>query len=163
MLRQVNLPSNIGGVLFLSVMPGRYGSLEEDFKRMKSKGVTRIICLAPLDEVGKKSPDYYKALVDDKVPWPVEESLVPDRGIPEDESSFLKTVLQVADWLRKGEKVVVHCGAGIGRTGMFAMCTLAALGISPEAAKQAVRAAGSGPETAKQNTFVRRINARLKR
>lgn len=161
MLRQVSMPSNIPGTLYLSAMPGRYESLERSFETMKERGISRIIRLALLDEVRIKSPDYYRALKEGKIPWSVEECGVPDYGVPEDENLFLKTVKRSADRLRTGETVLVHCGAGIGRTGMFAICMLMALGMSLQAAERAVRAAGSGPETEQQHVFLRRIRAEI--
>jgi len=86
---------------------------------------------------------------------------LPDLGIPEDETRFLKTVRRVANWLRTGHRVLVHCGAGIGRTGIFAICTLVALGTSLESAERTIREAGSGPETEKQRAFLHRVCAKL--
>jgi len=142
-------------------MPGRYESLEQSFQGIREQGVTRIIRLASLDEVREKSPDYYRVLEEGKIAWPVEDCHVPDHGIPEDESIFLKTVRRAADWLRTGERVLVHCGARIGRTGMFAICTLIALGIPPEAAERTIDEAGSGPEKDVQCAFIRRARAGL--
>jgi protein-tyrosine phosphatase len=161
MLRQVNLPSNIRGDLFLSSMPGRYESLEQFFQEMKEQRVTRVIRLASLDEVREKSPDYYRALEKGGIAWPVEDYPVPDGGIPKDERAFLRTARDTAESLRAGERVLVHCSGGIGRTGMFAICTLIALGMSLEAAEWAVREKGSGPEKDVQRDFIRRVSSRL--
>jgi len=161
MLQQVSLPSNIRGALFLSPMPGKYESLEQSLQGIREQGVARIIRLASLDEIRQDSPHYHRALEESKIPWPVEDCDVPNYGIPEDESAFLKTVRRAADWLRMGKRVLVHCGAGIGRTGMFAICALIALGMSPEAAERTVREAGSHPEKDVQCAFIRRVSAGL--
>jgi protein-tyrosine phosphatase len=100
-------------------------------------------------------------LEEGEIAWSVEDCHVPDHGIPEDERVFLKTVRRAADWLRTGERVLVHCGAGIGRTGMFAICSLVALGISPEAAERTIDEAGSGPEKDVQRDFIRRVSTDL--
>jgi protein-tyrosine phosphatase len=133
-------------------MPGKYESLEQSFQGIVEKGVTKIVRLAPLKEVRNESPDYYRA-GGGQDPWPVEDCDVPNYGIPEDESAFLKTVRRAADWLRTGERVLVRCGAGIGRTGMFAICTLVALEMSPEAAERTIHEAESGPEKDVQRAF----------
>jgi protein-tyrosine phosphatase len=128
---------------------------------MREQRITKIIRLASLDEVREKSPDYYRALEKGEIAWPVEDCPVPDGGIPEDEQAFLQTAQHAADWLRTGERVLVHCSGGIGRTGMFAICTLMALGMSLDAAERAVLEKGSGPENDVQRDFIRRVRTGL--
>jgi protein-tyrosine phosphatase len=144
-------------------MPGRNEDLSESIEMASAHNVNRVVRLAPLDEVRDKSPDYFQALLGEKIPWQDIECAVPDYGIPADEDLFVKTVQRVADWLRSAENVLVHCGAGKGRTGMFAICVLVALGISLELAERNVRAADSGPETPEQHAFLQRIIIRLRR
>jgi len=79
---------------------------------------------------------------------------VADYGVPSDRQAFLEGARFVAESLRRGEKVLVHCGAGKGRTGMFAICVLMALGLAKEEAERKVKEAGSGPETPEQREFV---------
>jgi protein-tyrosine phosphatase len=162
MLRQVALPSSIPAALFLTGMPGRYENLDEVLQDVRDQAISLIVCLAPLDEIREKSPQYYNAVTRGAVSCSVEECPVPDRGTPEDEHRFLATVEDAAGRLRAGERVLVHCGAGIGRTGMFATCTLVAVGVFPEVAERAVRAAGSHPETPEQHAFVKRVSTRLR-
>jgi protein-tyrosine phosphatase len=161
MLRSVSLPPEIRGALFLSSMPGEYESLEQAFQEMRGQGITRIVRLTPIEEIRVKSPEYYQALEEGGVPWPVEECGMPDGGIPEDRSAFLKTVRDAADRLRAGERVLVHCSAGVGRTGMFAICTLVALGISEKDATRTMSEAGAHLEKPVQREFVDEINATL--
>ena len=56
-----------------------------------------------------------------------------------------------------GRRLLTHCGAGIGRTGTLATVVLA-LHEPLDAADQAVRAVGSGPEDAKQEELIRRCS-----
>jgi protein-tyrosine phosphatase len=163
MLRQVKLPPKVRGSLFLTAMPGRYESYQQFMEAARTNNVSRVVRLSPLDEVQKKSSCYYEALTNGKVPWQDTDCAMPDFGIPADEDLFVMTVRRVADWLRGGENVAVHCGAGIGRTGMFAVCTLVALGMSQELAEENVSAAGSGAEAKEQRAFVRRTVIRLTR
>jgi len=143
-------------------MPGRYENLDEVLQHVRDQAISLIVCLTPLDEIREKSPQYYNAVTRGAVSCGVEECPVPDGGTPGDEHRFLAAVENVADRLRAGERILVHCGAGIGRTGMFATCTLVAVGVLPEAAERAVRAAGSHPEAPEQYAFVKRVSTRLR-
>jgi hypothetical protein len=54
---------------------------------------------------------------------------IPDRGTPDRQVEMASVVEQAVSLLRDGQAVVVHCRAGIGRTGLFAGCVLHRLGI----------------------------------
>ena len=59
--------------------------------------------------------------------------------------------------LRRGDDILVHCKGGLGRAGMIAARLLAELGMPPEQAIHAVRAARHGAiETTAQLAVVRR-------
>jgi protein-tyrosine phosphatase len=60
----------------------------------------------------------------------------------------------VADDLRAGESVLLHCAAGIGRTGTAAACVLKSLGLTRDEALERVRAAGSDPQSAAQSGLI---------
>jgi len=155
--REVSVPSNAAGRLLLHSMPGRRERLDECWREAESVPVHAIICLASDEEIAQKSPSYLAAITSGDVPcqrWPLG---VPDYGVPSDESGFLDLASQVADSLKNGLNVLVHCGAGIGRTGMFAALVLMRLRIPLEESLKRVKAAGSGPETAAQRAFLDRM------
>ena len=58
---------------------------------------------------------------------------------------------------KAGDAVMLHCAAGIGRTGTAAACLLKRLGLSSSEAIQRVRDAGSNPENALQSGLVDRF------
>jgi protein-tyrosine phosphatase len=153
-LREVALADVVPGRLYLSEMPGRGGSLEEYERELAGKGVGRVLCLTPPDEVREKSPGYARKLEEGTFAWPVDRFPIPDYGVPEDIGGLVETAREAARRLRAGERLLIHCGAGVGRTGLVAACILLALGLSPAEAVRRVKEAGSRPETAKQRTLL---------
>ena len=142
------------GRLYLAAMPGTHEPLERTWEALRREGIQLVVCLAEPEEICGKSAAYAAALEVQAVPCPVESFPVADFGVPDDRQAFWALASSLARQLTGGERVVIHCGAGIGRTGMLAACVLLALGEPPAQAEQAVSAAGSHPETAAQRALV---------
>ncbi|MDR7415260.1 MAG: protein-tyrosine phosphatase family protein [Armatimonadota bacterium] len=162
MFREVRLPEGTKGRLYLHSMPGRCEPFEEAVAEARRLGITTVVRLTPLHEVAANSPQYAWLLRSGRLPWREEALEVPDHGVPEDREGFLRLVTHVADRLKRGERVLVHCAAGVGRTGMFATCVLLALGLDVEQATQRVKQAGSCPERGQQEALVRWAGQRLR-
>jgi ADP-ribosylglycohydrolase len=80
---------------------------------------------------------------------------VVDGGVPENADDVVRLVRAVIASLENGETVVVHCRAGLGRSGLFAGCCLVALGHGSDEAIRIARAARPGAvETPDQSRFV---------
>jgi len=153
-LRSVRLPEGAAGRLYLVAMPGTREPLERMWDDLRREGVHVVVCLAEPEEIRDKSPAYAVALEAQVAPCAVESFPVADFGVPCDREAFWALAARVGMRLTAGERVVIHCGAGIGRTGTLAACVLLALGEPPARAEQAVSAAGSHPETAAQRALV---------
>jgi protein-tyrosine phosphatase len=161
---RVPLPRGVPGALYASGMPG--SSAGTPFlmlaSELRSHSITQVVCLASEEELLDRSPEYYGALLRGEVDVPVERFFVPDWGVPEDAPAFLGLARSTAARLRAGERVLVHCAGGCGRTGMFCACVLVALGATPDEAVAGFRAArGCGPETESQMALVTRAAVAL--
>ncbi len=79
-----------------------------------------------------------------------------DRDVPATDDAWAALLDELGRYLADGARVMVHCRAGLGRTGMLAASLLARAGLSADAALAAVRLARPGTvETEAQAGFVR--------
>ena len=74
--------------------------------------------------------------------------------MPADVPAFKEFISELAAALVQGNGVVLHCNAGIGRTGTAAVAILRSLGVELQEATSWVADAGSGPETPAQRAFL---------
>ncbi|MFN4115184.1 MAG: tyrosine-protein phosphatase [Inhella sp.] len=153
-LRALPLPANVRGRLWLSAMPGTQGSWADFERSASAAGLTRIVCLTPLTEITARSPTYLKAIEQDRLPCAIELMAMANFGVGEDAQTFAQQVRALAERLRDGESLLLHCAWGIGRTGTVAACLLKALGLSATDAMAQVQAAGSNPQSALQSGWV---------
>lgn len=161
MFRSVALPAPISGRLYLHSMPGRREPLEAAIAALRERGIVAVVCLARADELARTSPEY-AAAVDAltlaeraRVPSLEWDHLpIDDLGAPADTAAFWAIAQSTASRLRSGENVLIHCAAGVGRTGTLAICVLLALGVPLATSRELVTAAGAGPEGEAQERLV---------
>ncbi|NJL23310.1 MAG: protein phosphatase [Leptolyngbyaceae cyanobacterium SM1_3_5] len=80
---------------------------------------------------------------------------IPDFGVPRSIDQFALLVQDILAAATEGKTIVIHCKAGLGRSGLVAASCLVSLGSTPEAAFQLVRRSRPGTiETAEQEAFV---------
>lgn len=109
--------------------PGSHHPLEEDLLFLKDRGIEIVISLtvSPLDRKRVEGRGFELFHI------PVPDGTAP--GLPEIE----RFVSYVTYGVRGGKKIVVHCGAGYGRTGTMVACYLVSLGRTAEEAIAEVR------------------------
>jgi protein-tyrosine phosphatase len=150
MFRRVDLPDRVSGKLLLHSMPGRFESLERVWAQVRSEAVASIVCLVEEYEINLKSAAYADAIAAGTVPCSLVAFEIREGGAPQDRDRFWSLATDVARRLQSGEAVLIHCAGGVGRTAMFAVSVLLALGEPMEEAEKRVSRAGSIVETITQ-------------
>jgi protein tyrosine phosphatase (PTP) superfamily phosphohydrolase (DUF442 family) len=114
----------------LAIMPRPDGgdALAGEISRLKQIGVDKVVCLlndAEIEELLLTSEaDLCRRNGIGYLSFPI-----PDRGIPHSTSKFMRLADDLAETVRAGQPVAIHCRAGIGRSSLTAGCTLLRLGI----------------------------------
>ena len=150
MFRRVDLPAEVPGRLLLHSMPGRFETIDKVWQQLKSDAVGAIVCLTEEFEIRLKSSKYADALESGTVPCSVVPFEIREGGVPADRDAFWVLANDLADRLRSGEALLIHCAGGVGRTAMLAVSVLLALGEPFNQAESAVSRAGSIVETMAQ-------------
>ena len=154
MFRSVPLPGGVNGELFLHSMPGRYEDFDAAVCEIENRKIDEVICLATMEEICLKSPFYANALRTKEYSWRQRMYPVHNFGAPSDRNDFLELLRALARKLLSGKKLLIHCGGGIGRTGMLAVGLLMSLGVGKEEARKTVAMAHAQPETAAQDRLL---------
>lgn len=152
--RALQLPDAVAGQVWLSSMPGRLEPWSAFLAEAERVALSRVVCLTPLHEVASLSPDYRAALDEQAFPFAWQHLPMRDFGVSMDTESFRDGVGLAADRVQAGDALLLHCAAGIGRTGTFAACLLKRLGCSEALALQWVRMAGANPQSALQSGLI---------
>lgn len=80
-----------------------------------------------------------------------------DRSVPTSRAEALRLVRGLAELLKEGKNVGIHCRQGIGRASLVAACTLIQTGVSADAAFALIGETRglAVPETAEQEGWVK--------
>ena len=166
-LRIDALPLPGAGTLGLCHCPGRNGTdgkgrvwrreLGADFSALEAWGATLLVSFVESHEFAKLGvPGFAPAAGTRRFAWhhvPIPDMRAPQAATLE---AWARSGPQVIAALRRGERVALHCAAGMGRTGSMAAKLLVAFGVPAEDAILQVRAVRPGTiESAEQEAFVR--------
>ena len=118
-------------------------------------GVNTVVMLTPIAEMieitGSNLYDRYQQLGFQVIHAPVEDFSVPQDG------AFQKPIQEALRAAKAGRTIVIHCHAGLGRSGMFAACLAKVVfDMDAEAASQWVRQyIPNAVETWEQHHFIK--------
>jgi protein tyrosine/serine phosphatase len=120
-------------------------------------GAAILVCLLQPDEIERRFPAF-AAWLTEPAPFRAIHLPTTDQSVADDDL-VVELVGEVAERLRAGDGIVMHCGAGMGRTGVIGALVVVALGQPVDDALALVRAArpGAGPETGDQLDQVVRL------
>lgn len=153
-VHEVPLPPGVPGRLWLC---GKHVVGPDPAGVLQRLGASTIVCLVEPHELNARYPHYVEWLRAEqghRAEWfPVHDLHAPDLAVAR---PFLDSL---AERLREGDRLVVHCGAGIGRAGTTAVALLVLLGEPVEVALAHVRAHRpmAGPEVGGQLAFVHEL------
>lgn len=113
------------GRIFGGSIPGP--PVRESVTAIKQAGIEVIVCLLEERELSAELLDRYGETGLEVVRFPIR-----DFGVPDDLAAFQSLVGDLLARLARGQRVLVHCHGGIGRTGTVIACLLKAAGESSD-------------------------------
>lgn len=156
--------TGLPGLIGLTIAPGKRAmgregkwmrDLDVDLRRLREViGADVLVSLCEADELRRlEIPNLHERARSFGIV--VEPFAFPDGGTPRSAEALRPLVQRILDAAALGQKVVIHCMGGLGRSGLVAACVLIARGQAADEAMQIVRAAREGAiENAEQEAFV---------
>ena len=111
------------GHLYIMGKPAGGEDLEDDLRFLRHLGITRIVSLLEQDEASEVGLSSQRRLCDD-LGLAFESLPIEDRTTPPDIDRFLNAIATSYENVMRGDHLVAHCRAGIGRSGVFCCSVL---------------------------------------
>jgi protein-tyrosine phosphatase len=138
------IESDLPVPLAIVLCPSGGRALRDELLALKRGGIQTLVSLLQEEEAEwldlAEEPHLARQIGLQFLSYPI-----PDTHIPHNRTGFQKFVIGLANRLRAGERIGVHCRGSIGRATVTAACTLIHLGWSPGAALEAIEAARGCP------------------
>jgi protein-tyrosine phosphatase len=145
----------IGSMLAIVLRPRGDEWLEDEMRRLKLNGVQTIVSMLESWEAEGLGLAREEQLAGQNglnfLSYPIS-----DRETPSDISSFYRFAAALADRVRGGERIGVHCRGSIGRSTVMAASVLIHLGWKPTEALKAIALARGCPvpDTEEQRDWI---------
>ncbi len=161
------LRSPIGGEIGLTHCPGRSTvdrkgrqwrrDVSTDLHAISAANVKTVITFLDSDELSQLGAgDLPQLIKNHPIQW-IQFPIV-DFGVPSEQSiaTWRETIALLLDQLRRNDRLLLHCAAGLGRSGMMAATLLKSCGLTADQAVQLIRSSRPGTvETREQEKFIR--------
>ena len=156
------------GFLGLTLCPGKKDrqrnwdrNIQQDLQRIKAWGATTVVTLMEDHEFSMLQVETLGrdvgALGMEWIHLPIVDVSIPDRRF---ETRWVTAGPKMHARLDTGERILIHCRGGIGRSGLVAGQILVERGIDPAEACNRIRRARPGAiETSEQETYIYRLTA----
>lgn len=163
----------VPGLIGMTLCPGKkdpyakFGAwdrdLQADLQAVREWGASAVVSLLEEFEFELLGVAGFGANVSAEFHWfwlPIPDGGIPDQSF---ERRWAEEGAELRTRLAGGERVLIHCRAGLGRTGTIAARLLVECGMTPLQALNAVRAARRGTvETLEQERYVLTLAQRLR-
>ncbi len=159
-VHEIPLPPPATGRLWLC---GKHAIGPDPEALMARLGADVVICLNEADELEDRFPEYVvwlRVQPPERVVW----YPIPDLHAPP-LAQFAPVLTDLVNRLVAGERVIVHCGGGVGRAGTTAVAVLVSLAVPLDDALDRVRRhrPAAGPEAGAQLDLVRALDDQINR
>jgi protein-tyrosine phosphatase len=169
-IKSVSYPGSTG-LIGMTLCPGKQQSfgmsgtwqrdLSSDLAVIRGWGAMRVVTLLEgheLDILGVR--DLPLLVTEMGMRWhhlPIRDRDIPDQTF---ETTWMHLGQELTQSLKQGERILLHCMGGLGRTGTIAARFLIEAGMTADEAITAVRAARRGAiETREQEHYLHRLTA----
>ena len=138
----------------------KISTLLQNFKRLKKRKISLVISLIEINESRKLGlinlPKVLKKIQIKIIKLPIK-----NMSIPKDYQSFQirLSLNKILDELKNNRNIIIHCHAGLGRTGILASLILKSFNLKSENSIEIIRKIRPGSiETKEQENFVKDFN-----
>jgi protein-tyrosine phosphatase len=128
------------GEIAICRLPGSHSPLQDDITAICALGVACVVSLTPMEEIRRLGDAQLSAaLQENNIAWHHFPILDYSTPLPNQAQDWQQLSAQLHGLLDQGQRILIHCFAGIGRSGMITMRLLVERGMSPADALALVR------------------------